>query len=525
METISQSSQLAIQIRKELEQVLRKHIRRLAGEGHELREIFFSLDTLTLSSTVLLVEREKEIKESKDTVERYNEETLMFSLAELGLDNEKDLKRTLQEMTQKDYFSIKSNGDLVAEELALKLSDLINQIFPNMPDISLIVYFNQILDEILSGRKTTGLAVAQIDKTLQTQGVSQVEPQGKPKHKPKTEGKLFQPKKRPLIPLAGPKTKRLSGLDRLKKAAMNKQASDGSGKKILSGGKWITIDEPKEEVVEEEVIEEEAPVIEEKSPNLPPATNEIDISDILSEIDNAKNEKKEEIQAPLDPQNYADMFLGNKDLASKAAEELEHKPKGIEIHDETQDFSQPSIDQSLSEPEEKTIPNQNLDPQSYADQLTNQFFSKVDAPEITETVEIEKPDIIETPEETIEKHIQKEPEEHIHEEPKEKFDCPTCHKKSVIEMETGLDKKYFVCKTEDCNFVSWGKPHNIVCPECGNTYLVEKQQGDEVIYDCPITTCSHSQKDLIQLPPIENEAPEPPKKKKRLVRRVVRRKK
>jgi hypothetical protein len=181
MEENYQRSQAANDMRKEFEDALRKHVRRLAGINHEFSNILMSLDLLTLSCTVLIVDREKELHVDKDDLaKRYTENSLMHALGELGLDDLKKVRLTLQVLMQKKYI-IETKDGLAAAEPAIKLSIFFDTIFPNMPGLNLIVYFNQIGDEVLSKRKTMELALAQLNRTLQIQGVSLIKKVSKKK--------------------------------------------------------------------------------------------------------------------------------------------------------------------------------------------------------------------------------------------------------------------------------------------------------------------------------------------------------
>jgi len=181
MDENRQRSQAANDLRKEFEDVLRKHVRRLAGINHEFSNILMSLDLLTLSCTVLIVEREKDLHLNKEeNPKRYSENSLLYALGELGLDDIKKVRLTLQVLIQKKYILDTKEG-LAATEPAFKLAMFFDTIFPNMPGLNLIVYFNQIGDEVLSNRKTIELALAQINRTLQIQGVSLVKKASKKK--------------------------------------------------------------------------------------------------------------------------------------------------------------------------------------------------------------------------------------------------------------------------------------------------------------------------------------------------------
>ncbi|MBF0449680.1 MAG: hypothetical protein HQK75_03180 [Candidatus Magnetomorum sp.] len=176
-----QRSQIAIEVRKKFEESLRKHVRRLAGLSHAFSNILMSLDLLTLSCTVLIVEREKDLHLNKEeNPQRYTEDSLLYALAELGLDDIKRVRLSLQVLLQKKYI-IDTKEGLAATELAFKLAMFFDTIFPNMPGLNLVAYFNQIGEEVLSKRKTLDLAIAQINKTLQIQGVSLIKKSSKNK--------------------------------------------------------------------------------------------------------------------------------------------------------------------------------------------------------------------------------------------------------------------------------------------------------------------------------------------------------
>ncbi len=57
----------------------------------------------------------------------------------------------------------------------------------------------------------------------------------------------------------------------------------------------------------------------------------------------------------------------------------------------------------------------------------------------------------------------------------------------VVERMTKKGRLFYGCSHyPQCNFASWQKPENIVCPNCGNLYLVIKEDvGYSKIYQCP----------------------------------------
>ena len=50
--------------------------------------------------------------------------------------------------------------------------------------------------------------------------------------------------------------------------------------------------------------------------------------------------------------------------------------------------------------------------------------------------------------------------------------CPKCGGEIVI-LKTKKGRRYFGCENQECDFMSWNKPSDTKCPECGG-YMVEK---------------------------------------------------
>ncbi|MCF8062422.1 MAG: hypothetical protein K9M82_07890 [Deltaproteobacteria bacterium] len=70
--------------------------------------------------------------------------------------------------------------------------------------------------------------------------------------------------------------------------------------------------------------------------------------------------------------------------------------------------------------------------------------------------------------------------------------CPVCRKASVEIQKTAKGRVYYKCADEECMFISWGRPHHIPCPLCGNPFLVEMDSGgDRNPLKCPRATCRY----------------------------------
>ena len=73
--------------------------------------------------------------------------------------------------------------------------------------------------------------------------------------------------------------------------------------------------------------------------------------------------------------------------------------------------------------------------------------------------------------------------------------CPQCGKGTIVERRSRRGKLFFGCGAyPDCDFVLWRRPIDKACPECEQTYLVErvsKRHGPQWI--CDSENCSHEQ--------------------------------
>ena len=73
--------------------------------------------------------------------------------------------------------------------------------------------------------------------------------------------------------------------------------------------------------------------------------------------------------------------------------------------------------------------------------------------------------------------------------------CPICKTGVIAQNRTSSGKSFFKCTSVNCNFISWGKPFHITCPQCENPFLVEVTGKDGIpMLKCPRATCAHWQK-------------------------------
>lgn len=71
------------------------------------------------------------------------------------------------------------------------------------------------------------------------------------------------------------------------------------------------------------------------------------------------------------------------------------------------------------------------------------------------------------------------------------MECPICKHYRLQVEKTATGKPYYKCSNKHCNFISWGKPYHILCPQCNNPFLVETIRAEKTILKCPRATCRY----------------------------------
>jgi hypothetical protein len=100
--------------------------------------------------------------------------------------------------------------------------------------------------------------------------------------------------------------------------------------------------------------------------------------------------------------------------------------------------------------------------------------------------------------------------------------CPICKTNALKEEKTVAGKLFYSCTSDNCNFISWGRPHQIPCARCKNPFLVEVADSEgRMILKCPRATCQHRQSLTPQAGPVGPAGGVKTVVRKRLVRRKV----
>lgn len=455
-------------VRSLFDQTLGRHIERLLGAKYGIGALPMNL--ATISCLILLAERETEIDSlASNPSERYTYETLLKELAEISLDSYEDLEVAFQDMIQKGYIDVDGDGRFSAKKSTISMAQLLERAFPEMPGMNLIAYFVQTVDEVQSGRKDLDSAISQLDQVLQMQGVSLLEQITQPK-----------PEKAPRPPVDR-ETKRW----KTKKPRISR-----SGPKILSSNGNLGQFEISEIFVEQDEPPQSYPEIDEVTEAQKP-----EIPEEAKQEEPAPEEKPVEFTPPAETEgSYVEPKISSETLSRLPSEPGSDKRDLFEerVSVDTALEDGPSTQEEplhVSEPiEQETgastdVETQLAETKSLRTEATlHQAETKYEEEIVSQEEAIDKGDQI------LEKRIASFEEDLA-------MQCPMCRKAEVQRQETATGKIYYKCSNENCNFISWGKPHHLVCPQCGNAFLVETSGRDgKTILKCPRATCRYWQK-------------------------------
>ena len=429
-----QNHPMAQNVRKQFDRTLGQHIERLIGSRYGVGAL--PLNLATISSIILLNERENNMNSFPSSQsERYTHETLLNELTEIGLNPDEDLKMNLKDMIQKDYIYVDRNGKFSAQKPAISMAKLFDLVFPKMPGMNFIAYFVQTMDEAQSGRKKLYSAISQFDQMLTMQGVSLLEQ--KTKQKP---GKAaVHPVKR-RTKLNKTETPHISA------SASKIISSNGNLGQVEIRELFAKQDEPQEkpEEMDKAIKAQETEIFEEvkeKGPEPGP-----DKQDLIKETVSVETSFENIL-----PSHESSIYVSEpveKETVLSAKPKIEaSKAESVEIGE--------ALQKTKINYETETV-------------LEENFLKKAD-------------DIVAKQIATLEEDLA--------------MQCPICKKCKIQAEETRTGKIYYKCSNKDCNFISWGKPYHIVCPQCQNPFLIETlNRHGKPIVKCPRATCRHWQK-------------------------------
>jgi len=74
---------------------------------------------------------------------------------------------------------------------------------------------------------------------------------------------------------------------------------------------------------------------------------------------------------------------------------------------------------------------------------------------------------------------------------------PTCEGE-LVERASKKGRRFYGCsRFPKCRFVSWSRPVDKECPQCGNPYMLVRQSKGEEYLSCPVKACGHKESQKI----------------------------
>jgi ssDNA-binding Zn-finger/Zn-ribbon topoisomerase 1 len=489
------------QVNTILDEILARHMERSIGARQGPGEL--SLNLVTISSLVFLAEKESQIDTSPhDPPERFTRETLMDKLDELGLEPDEGVQGEVQQMIEKGYVDVESDGEFLAKKPTMDMALLLDKAFPGMPGMNFVAYLFQTLDEMRSGRKAPELAVSHLDQTLKMHGGGlSKKPAGSSGAQAKVSAQGTGPSTEALKSALSAKLRK-----RQEQEQRTKTSPDLAGQsKILTASGGVKPIEIKEVLPKEEKLvatpltpraRDDGPLEEPEVPGEEPLPTEM-----MEEELRGDEVPSEQVPATLSPEGDSDT-------------EVRDETIGAAPREAASDAVEPEDLSEVTKPEPSSVEERYDEEEAQTETARQQEESPVSDEQLEAQILAFEQNLAMT--------------------------CPLCTAGKVQRKETAKGKAFFVCSEEACVFVSWGKPYLLECGWCKNPFLIESvDNAGETVLKCPRATCAYQQ-DMpgkTRSPSVEqggstlqdssrtqSKLRKPRKRKKVVRRRVVRRK-
>ncbi|MBF0242961.1 MAG: DNA topoisomerase I [Desulfamplus sp.] len=529
-------------VRTQFDEILVREVTSLIEIDSDIAMLTYNLSTI--STIIVAVEREREIRAASTMPPaRFTFESLVDELVDLGLYKDDDMLKSVRAVLDQGYLTQDvSNSELKAEASAYTIVGFLDKMFPGMQGIQLVAFVMQMIDEVLSERKTLGYAMESFDRTLKNSGVSVSREKAEKKAQELAlDNSQSRQMKEVALKLKEASIKRLAQQRLKEKLELNRAAGRPSfhfdGGSRLDKVKITSVFEkgPSEEEIEAEKRAREAAEREYQEAILKAAEiaeqerrlKEAEVA-AAKEIERKAAElaakeqalKEAEMAALRFEQQQAELRAKEAEMAAREAElrlrEEQLKAAAIKEAQAKAEAAKEALEK-LAETQHQHIPDSAIEPQD--NQAIDDIESRIAAFESELSIQ-----------------------------------CPLCKTGTIKQEKTKTGKDYFICSDKNCRFVSWSQPYHFSCPLCKNPFLVDFQNPDGTKgLKCPRASCSFSQNHLYDpavatmpppqqqpqptsqgyapfvaqptqyaaSPPPPNPTAEPPKKR-RLVRRVKR---
>ena len=424
--------------------------------------VMMSFNLSSISCAILIVEREKEIKEYADSPpERYDLDSFYSELWDIGLPRDEYLENAVNACFEKGYITKDDGGELKGEIPAFMMVGLLDTMFPGMQGVNLIAFVLQMHEEVETGRKSLELALESFKATLKSRGVAVTKDNAKERASAMAAGKV---KPRGQSREASEKLKK-KNLERLSELMKNRRQRTGYTEKV----RVKDLFDKGEAKAEEEARQKEQQRLAEEAQRAEELARQL-----------AEKEKKiEEAQAAA---RAAEAQL--KALAEKEAE--------LEKIQETA--------REAAKKEEELLAREALMAERESKlRAMEERIQREEERARREQEEAEKQALLEKEREKQKMMDDDEVEKRINSfENDLSMPCPLCSHGKIVSNQTGKGKAYYSCSESDCRFVSWDKPYHFPCPLCKNPFLIEMElpTGENGL-KCPRAACSYTQNNIL----------------------------
>ncbi len=467
-------------VRDQLDEILAREITALLDIDSGSAMLSFNL--ASIACITVIIEREREIRQYPEfPPERYTKESFIDELADIGLEKDNILLKTVLSVMNQGYISIDQDGLLKAEMPSFMMTGFLDNMFPGMQGMNLVAFVLQMNDEVNAGRKSLELAKESFQSTLKSRGV-QVSKEGAEKKASEmaSGGATLQSQSREIsLKLKQDNLDRLSKLIRSRKKRSMESGGQLNIKDVFDKG-------PSKEELEAEKAEirkaeetarkaaELAKVLAEKEERIKEA--EEAAKEAARQLEEIEKREKELLaarqEAQIAKQKAAELEAREAMMAKREAE-LKALEEKLRLEEEEKHRCEEESEEETEE-EDDSLSDEDIDSRIAA------FESDLTMP------------------------------------------CPLCKQGEIISKTTEKGKEFFTCTSPGCRFVSWDRPYHIECPLCKNVFLTETvSPSGEKGLKCPRASCSYRQNNLFD--PKQNMAIGAsgllPKKKKKVVRR------
>ncbi|MCG8568449.1 MAG: DNA topoisomerase I [Desulfobacterales bacterium] len=477
-------------VRQQLDEILARQIIGKLDVDFDTAMMSFNLSTI--SCVVLIVEREKEIKEFADSPpERYDLPSFYKELSDIGLDHDAYLEMAVDSFLGQGYMSKDDQGELKAQMPAFIMAGLLDNMFPGMQGMNLVAFVLQMNDEVNSGRKSLELARQSFESTLESRSVAVTQAGAQKKATEIAAGKSSNTVKNREVS----RKLKQENLNRLSKLMKSRKKRDGYTSKMLV--KDVFEKGPTKEELEAQ--KEEARRAEEEARKAAELAKQLAQQDEkIKEAEEAAREAAAQLKVLEEKEAELQRARESAAEAEKKAEELAAK----EAQMAEREAQLKAMEDKIRQEEERVRLEQEKKAEEEAKKAEAERKAK-DEDDIESQIAAFENDLA--------------------------MPCPLCSQGKIISSTTGKGKEYYSCNRSDCRFVSWDKPYHFPCPLCRNPFLTEAvMPTGDVGLKCPRASCSYTQNNLMD-PKVNmagsagNGASGAPKKKKRVVRRKKRR--